>query len=155
MSRNCPNPVLNGITKDWSEHFGGSVWPDPSFSEELTAITTAGYLAIAFNTGNVLEDGGITAIEHTSTQGARLVSISECPGDFVDYLPESANDCSRLFRIGGSLKWNTYAGGLFGQCDLESNKTYYLNVTFTDGLDPATNQCTGTSSCRTYLRVWY
>jgi hypothetical protein len=150
---NCPSPTLSGSTVGWLGHFG-QAWPNPSYSEVLTAIPRAGYLAIQFNTGNVVEDGGMASILHTSTEGNRLGAISECPGDFSQNLSDTLFNCTELWYIGGSVKWNTLAGDQLGECDLESNKTYYLNLTFTDGVDPNTDRCVASTSCRTTMRVW-
>ncbi|NNL95275.1 MAG: hypothetical protein HKO64_06595 [Xanthomonadales bacterium] len=151
---NCPDPALTGGTRDWATHFGTN-WPDPAYAEVVTAIGDSSYLALEFNTGNIVEDGGFTTITHTSTSGIRLGAISECPGDFVDHLPDAVGACTEEFFIGGSVKWNTNSGYQFGQCNLEPNTTYYLNLTFTDGLDPQTNRCVSSSACRTILRVWH
>lgn len=151
---NCPDPTLTGGIREWGTHFGSS-WPDPTYAEVVTAIGDTSYLAIGFNTGAISDDGGFTTITHTSTSGIRLGAISECPGDFKDYLPDISAACTEEFFIGGSVKWNTVAGYQFGQCNLEPNTTYYLNLTFTDGVDPATDRCVSSSACRTILRVWH
>lgn len=150
----CPSPTLSGNTVGWQGHFG-SAWPDPSYAEVLTTIPRAGYLAIKFATGSVVEDGGTASILHTSTGGDRLGAISECPGDFSERLPDTLSKCTEQWYIGGSIKWNTLDGDQLGECDLESNKTYYLNLTFTDGVDPNTDRCSSSTSCKTIMRVWH
>lgn len=146
----CPaeyTPPLSGRTVTWLTHFG-TTWPNPTYAEVISSIPTAGYLAIAFNTGGIVEDGGSITIRHTSTFGSRAQSLSMCAGDFYDHVPD--DNC----LSGGSLKWNTTAGDKFGECNLEPETSYYLNTTFTNGLDPATDNCEGTSNCRTIIRVW-
>lgn len=150
---NCPSPTLSGSTVDWKTHFGHT-WPAPGYAEVVTTIPRAGYLAIKFSTGSVLEDGGVASILHTSTEGDRLGAISECPGDFSQVLPDTVINCTELWYIGGSIKWNTLSGDELGECDLESNKTYYLNLTFTDGVDPNTDRCVSSTTCKTIMRVW-
>jgi hypothetical protein len=149
----CPTPTLSGSTTQWQSHFGQS-WPSPNYAEVVTAIPRAGYLAIQFNTGSVVEDGGVASIQHTSTHGERLGAISECPGDFSQRLPDTLSNCTELWYIGGGIKWNTLAGDQSGQCDLEANTTYYLNLTFTDGVSPNTDRCVSTLGCKTTIRVW-
>lgn len=150
----CPTPTLAGSTVSWSSHFGLN-WPDPNYAEIITGITRRGYLAIEFDTGNILEDGGIATITHTSTNGERLGAISKCPGIFTaDQLPDTVSRCTKQWFIGGSITWNTLAGNQSGQCNLEANTKYYLNLTFTDGVDPTTDRCSSSSTCRTILRVW-
>lgn len=149
----CPNPTLAGSTIPWSTHFN-AVYPEPTYAQKTTGIGRRGYIAIEFNTGNTLEDGGITTAPHTSTNGDRLASISECPGDFSQRLPDSLSRCTEYMYIGGGIKWNTLAGEQSRECNLEPNTTYYLNITFTDGVDPNTDRCTSSlASCYTYLTV--
>ena len=154
---NCPaeyTPPLSGGTVSWLTHFG-TTWPNPAYAQVLTYVQTAGYFAIAFDTGTIVEDGGITTIRHTSTYGNRLGAISTCPGDFSQYLPNNDEDfCTRNWYIGGSLKWNTEPQTVLGECNLEPNTQYYFNLTFTNGVDPSTDRCSGTSNCRTIVNVW-
>jgi len=149
---NCPTPALAGNTVAWSSHFG-QAWPDPTYAEKLTSIPTRGYLAIEFNTGSIVENGGIASIQHTSTSGDRLGAISECPGDFSERLPDSILRCTENWYIGGGIGWNTFDGNQSGQCNLEPNTTYYLNLTFTNGVNPLSDRCVSTGSCRTIMRV--
>jgi hypothetical protein len=152
VTTNCPTPTLAGSTISWASHFGSN-WPDPTYAQKLTTIPRAGYLAIEFHTGNVVEDGGIASINHTSTYGDRFGSISECPGDFSQHLPDTVSRCTELWYIGGGIGWNTQAGDQSRQCNLEANTTYYLNVTFTNGVDPTTDRCVGSFGCKTYISV--
>ncbi|MGI9289779.1 MAG: hypothetical protein ACR2QG_00720, partial [Gammaproteobacteria bacterium] len=106
----CPAeyvPPLSGNTVTWATFFG-TTWPNPAYAQVLTSVRTAGYLAIAFATGSIVEDGGITTIRHTSTYGNRFGAISKCAGDFSEHLPNNDdNFCTRNWYIGGSLKWNS------------------------------------------------
>jgi hypothetical protein len=149
----CPTPTLAGNTVSWAGHFT-QTWPDPIYAEVTTSIPRAGYLAIAFNTGNFVDDGGIASIQHTSTSGNRLGAISECPGDFSQRLPDTLFRCTYEWYIGGGIIWNTESGDQSRECNLQPNTNYYLNLTFTDGVDPTTDRCvTSTGVCRTIMRV--
>jgi hypothetical protein len=151
----CGTPTLSGSTVSW-EGLLGFDWPDPGYSEKVIGIPTAGYLAIEFNTGDIVnEDGGVKSIPHISTQGSRLGAISECPGDFMDFLPDAEVLCKRTWFDGGTLNWSTDAFPAAWECELQPNTTYYLNLTFTDGVSADTDQCSASSgSCRTILRVF-
>lgn len=151
----CPAEYVSplaGTTGAWSS-FWGQNWPAPAYSELVMGVRTAGFRALEFSTGVIVEDGAITTIPHTSTNGNRQAAISLCPGDFTEHLPESSG-CYKSMYIGDNLKWNTMAGSKLGSCDLDPNTTYYLNITFTNGVDPSTDQCSETSSCRTIIRAW-
>lgn len=147
----CNDVTLAGSTTTWSEAFGDT-WPNPRYWEGVKHIAKRGFLAIEFNTRFVTKSGGVSTIKHTSTGGTRLGAISECPGDFVNHLPDTASRCTQVWGTGGSISWSTSNPGS-GDCALQPDTTYYFNLTFTDGLDPQTSNCT-VSDCRTTVRVW-
>jgi hypothetical protein len=132
----CDPAPLSGSVKDW-DNFWGDDFPDPIYKLEDVTIARNGYVAIKFDTGNVIDDGRILSIENTSTAGIRLGAVSECPGDF-DVAPE----CDYVWGLGGGMRWAT--NGRFGACQLQSNTTYYLNITFTDGVDSSSSTCAST-----------
>jgi hypothetical protein len=105
-----------------------------------------GWIAIRFNTGSIIGTGGIQSIESTKTSGSRRGAISECPGDFDVPLR-----CQQVWGIGGGIGWTTE--GYPGACSLQPNTDYYLNVTFTDGVDPDSSTCDGIP-CITKLRYY-
>ena len=153
VTQDCSNVSLSGEVLSWNEVFGTS-WPNPRYWEDIVTIPRSGYLAIEFNTGNVVEDGGWLTIKHTSTSGIRLGSISPCPGDFSNYLPDGANICTQAWGLSGSIQWSTEGAAAYAnECSLQPNTTYYLNMTFTNGVSAGSTTCTG-SPCRAYLRVW-
>jgi hypothetical protein len=153
----CPEEYvspLSGNVVSW-ESVNNFLWPNPSYAENTISIPRAGYLAIEFNTGDNTEiDGGMTTLTVTGTEGSRLGSISECPGDFSQHLPDILNKCTRTWFIGGTLNWSTQTVPDFYECALEPDTTYYLNLTFTDGESAETDRCVG-SVCRTRLRVFH
>lgn len=153
----CPaefSSSLSGSTVSWRSTLGFD-WPNPTYSEKVVSIPTAGYLAIEFSTGdNGNIDGGMKTITNTSTDGIRYGAISRCPGDFSEQLPDSLNKCTREWFIGGTLNWSTETSPASYECKLQPNTTYYLNLTFTDGVSSASDSCVSTGSCRTTLRVF-
>ena len=143
--QSCDTVTLDGVTTAWSS-FWNTSFPGPSYENVTNRIVARdGYLAIEFNTGNVIDDGKISALENASTPGIRTGSISQCPGDFTEVPAE----CTYVWGLGGGLRWAT--NGKFGACDLESNTTYYFNITFTDGEDPNSSSCNA-SPCRINLQ---
>jgi len=139
----CPNPSLSGIVKSW-ESFWLVNYPAPGYDNRFATVPRTGYLALRFETGNLVNDGKMSTIETTVTDGVRLGSFSECPGDF-DVEPE----CDYVWGISGGIRWAT--NGRSGACQLKPNTTYYFNVTFTDGVDSSTSTCK-TTKCVTTLQ---
>ena len=145
-TNNCDAPSLSGTTVQWATFWNNVPFPDPLYANEFTDIPRNGYLAIEFNTANYVDTGLLTTIETTVSNGRRLGSISQCPGDF-----DVADECKHIWGVGGEIFWSTE--GYSKACILEPNTTYYFNVTFTDGVDPASSECTS-SSCITKLRSY-
>ena len=143
--QSCDQVTLAGNTVQWST-FWSTSFPGPTY-ENVTnwIVPQKGYLALEFNTGSVNDDGKISALENSSTPGIRLGSISTCPGDFTDVPAE----CTYQWGLGGGLRWAT--NGKLGACDLDSNTTYYFNITFTDGVNLNTSTCGG-APCRINLQ---
>ena len=139
----CPTPALSGTTTTWAS-FWLQQFPDPRYDNRYATINRTGYLAIEFNTGDVVANGKLFTVETTVTDGVRLGAISECPGDF-DVAPE----CDSVWGIGGGLGWAT--DGYVGACQLQPNTTYYFNVTYTDGVSGATTSC-NSSPCITTIQ---
>jgi len=134
----CTAPTLSGTTVAWRD-FWKTAFPGPSYNNTNTAITKSGYLALEFNTGNVVDNGFLGTVGNTITSGTRTGAVSECPGDF-DVAPE----CTHIWGIGSGISWAT--NGTSNSCELKPNTTYYFNVTFTDGSSPTSSTCT-TSQC--------
>jgi hypothetical protein len=142
--QSCDSVTLAGNIVNWSE-FWYQAFPGPVY-ENVTnyIIPRLGYLAIEFNTANIIDDGKISALENPSTPGIRTGSISTCPGDF-----DVPAECRYTWGLGGGLPWST--NGKLGTCALDSNTTYYFNITFTDGVDTDSSTC-NLSPCRINLQ---
>ena len=140
----CSAAPLSGNVKDWKS-FWLVDFPAPGYDNRFATIPRTGYLALKFKTGNLVDDGKMSTIETTITDGVRLGSFSECPGDF-DVAPE----CDYVWGISGGIRWAT--NGRTGACQLKPNTTYYFNVTFTDGVSGSTSTC-NTSTCVTNLQA--
>jgi plastocyanin len=140
----CDDVSLAGNINDWGS-FWSANFPGPSYQNVTNRIIPQkGYLALEFNTANIIDDGKISALENSSTPGIRTGSISQCPGDF-----NVAPECNYTWGLGGGIRWAT--NGKFGACDLDANTTYYFNITFTDGEDPDTSTC-NEAPCRINLQ---
>lgn len=139
----CDPPSLNaGLDTDWSA-FWGYAFPN-SPQAILHWINTGQYLSVAFDTGSVTDNGNVFTIDNNYTVGSRLVAISRCAGRF-----EAPAECTHTWADGqgdtSTITWAT--DGKAGACVLEPNTIYYLNVTFTDGVDSSTDSCDTTPSC--------
>jgi len=135
-------PLANGALGFW-ENFWLVPFPGPASDSRFLTIPRTSYFAMEFNTGNVVDDGKMTTIETTVTDGVRLGAFSKCPGDF-DVAPE----CQHSWGISGGIRWAT--NGRVGACQLEPNTTYYFNVTFTNGI--TTSSTCGKSPCITNMQ---
>ncbi|MCW8926566.1 MAG: hypothetical protein OQJ84_09930, partial [Xanthomonadales bacterium] len=142
---NCAAATLGGTTVEWAEFWNDVPFPDPVYGSIYSDIPRNGYLAIKFNTADFVDTGLLSTIETTATRGRRLGALSQCPGDF-----DVADECQEIWGNGGDIIWTT--DGYSGACDLEPNTTYYFNITFTDGVDPTTSECTSTY-CQTKVRA--
>ena len=142
----CSTPPLTGRIVDWSTFWNGTAFPNPIYNNEYPEIPRRGYLALEFNTANFMDTGQMLTIETTTSSGRRLGSISQCPGDF-----DVADECRQIWGVGGAILWSTE--GYSNSCTLLPNTTYYFNVTFTDGVDPASTDCND-DKCVTKVRVY-
>lgn len=129
----CETPGLSGKVVDWAGVWGYS-FPGPVYKTKDITVTRYGYYAMKFNTGNVIDEGKLLAIENSVTNGIILGAISECPGDF-DVEPA----CDYAWGLGGDIEWST--NNKFRTCKLQDNTDYYFNITFTDGNDPTETTC--------------
>ena len=134
---NCDTSDLSERIVDWSDLWG-SDFPAPVYKTVDFTVSKYGYTAIKFNSGNIPDKGKILGIENTSTRGIVFGAISECPGDFNVENPS----CDYLWGLGGAITWSTNAAPY--TCQLDTDKTYYLNITFTDGVDPSDSTCVST-----------
>ena len=143
-TQSCDSVTLAGNIVGWGT-FWSATFPNPVY-ENVTnwIVPQKGYVALEFNTGNVNDDGKISSLENSSTPGIRIGSISQCPGDF-----NVPAECSYSWGLGGGLRWAT--NGRLGACDLDSNTTYYFNITFTYGEDINSTTCDSTP-CRINLQ---
>jgi len=139
----CDPSPLSGNTVHWAD-FWGVAFPLPVYDQEETPVLRKGYLAIEFNTSDITANGAFVTVGLTKTSGVRLGAVSECPGDF-----RVVSECTHKWGVGGGFGWAT--DGTPGACQLDSEKTYYFNMTFTDGLDPLSSSCTS-FVCNVLLR---
>ena len=140
----CEDPDLTGETITWAEfwqdefpdiNLGVKPNGDPRDSRELQIFVT-GYRAISFDTGNVSDTGLFESPDNIFVSGERVGVLSKCVGRF-DNVPAA---CKFVWDTNsGGITWSTE--GTLGACQLEANTTYYLNVTFTDGVDPDSTTC--------------
>lgn len=142
---NCTASTLSGVTKTWHSFWGVS-YPGPGYSNKNATIARSGYMALKFDTGNIVDNGLLVTVGNTITSGVRFGAISECPGDF-----KVARECDHVWGLGGGISWAT--NGKTGACQLKPNTTYYFNVTFTDGFDSTSSTCKSSSCVATLQHV--
>jgi hypothetical protein len=141
----CGPVTLSGTEQAWKDFWSYS-FPKPSYSSRYMTVPLSGYTALKFNTGNIVDEGKITTIETTITDGVRLGSFSECPGDF-----DVPDKCKYVWGVGGGIQWAT--NGRADACQLKPYTDYYFNVTFTNGVDGNTSSCRS-SPCVTTLQYY-
>ena len=141
---NCDTTPLTGGSTNW-DSFWHVAFPMPGYDNERLKIPRTGYWAVAFNTGDVVDHGGILSVANTSSNGTRLGAISACPGDF-DVAPE----CTHSWGSGGGIGWAT--DGFNNYCQLLPNTVYYMNFTFTNGFSPTSSTCLLTENCTATLQ---
>jgi len=130
---NCGPSPLAGVIDPWV-NFWGEEFPGPGFDTKHAVVPRTGYLALEFNTGDVVDWGILELVNSTWTSGLRTGALSECPGDF-----DVTTECIGSWGTGDALSWST--NDRFGACQLKANTTYYFNMTFTDGFDPTSSTC--------------
>jgi hypothetical protein len=143
----CDASPLGGTSVTWSNFWQGD-YPYVGNASKNATVPRNGYIAFEFETSDAVSgSSSIVSVGNTITSGTRKISISECPGDFT-----VSNACKHTFGIGGGVGWSTTAAS--NTCLLQPNKTYYMNVTFTDGVDSTSSTCTSTY-CQATLQYNY
>jgi hypothetical protein len=133
---NCTPPTLAGSTVAW-EDIRLAAWPFPSFQQDFVGVGQGQYLAVEFFTGSVIASGAVSTIPASITNGNRLITFAPCPGQFT----EQPSQCSFQWGLGGTLGWSTDSSADAAFCPLLPNTTYYMNITFTDGVNVSTDTC--------------
>jgi len=145
----APPSNYNGLYSDIYNNSGSNTatpWPGTLGANLSLNLEKNHYIAAKFTTSNESIDAKFLTQVPSNTQGvpaqAYTVSISECPGDFNVHLNQPA--CKENFE---TFKWSTSPNppgpeGFF--CELEKNKTYYLNIVHSNNNE---NNNYATSDC--------
>jgi hypothetical protein len=148
----CEPPDLTGATETiswlafWLADFpdinlGLAPGGEPRDSR-LLQIFGPGFRAIEFNTADVIDTGLFESPDNQFVSGPRLGVLSKCLGRF-DNVPAA---CEFVWtNTSGGITWSTENAP--GACQLDADTTYYLNVTFTDGVDPDSTSCDANEDC--------
>ena len=117
--------------------------PFPRGNDSFMKVDRNRYAALSFDTdGFASGDNGTIEFNNPqfiNTTGGKLVSISECQGDFN---PQPGNEnCIQYIGPAGTLQWAINSSN-FGRCELQPNTDYYLNVLFTGDDDNFNWACT-------------
>lgn len=141
---NCPSPeVSRGNAVSWNEYLGAN-YPNVANLEQRKFLGRNDYVAVKFNTANFDVRGSFKTVQVSGPN--RFVSVSECPGRFTDAEP----GCFDRQANGDEIQWSTT--GTFGNCQLDKNKDYYLNITYFDVEERDSSLCS-TSSCAFNVRI--
>lgn len=142
-------------TVSWLGTFGANF---PNGNNRNMEIVRDRYAQLVFNSGNLANGASGRLLFNTPqfsfgvlTSGQWLITMSECPGDFG---PQPDPNC-RDDGFNGRFSWQRNAGSS-SACNLQPNKTYYLNMLYTDDPDgsPLNWECTGaTSRCGNTLDI--
>ena len=147
----CPEPTLDGSVFLWNDFWEtpqGQSFPSVGLSRISKQVASRRFMGIKFNTGNVVDNGQFALINSVFSAGVRLGAISQCEGRF-----EVPARCKATWGTGGGIKWST--DGTPNSCELEPNTDYYVNFTYTDGVDPDSSRCDLSISGYCYLVVDY
>lgn len=110
--------------------------PFPGGTDDDIEVEEGMYAALRFETGTtplgVTGRFAFNAIFSTEVRnGRKIVTISECAGDFTEQVDPL---CRREVFV-GSIEW-TMGPGNEPSCNLEQNKTYYINILYTEDDGP-------------------
>lgn len=136
------------------EHFQGMdlsfPWPGGWGDNIHLSLTKNQYIAAQFTTTSTNYEAKFQLTAPNSIEGpgpqAKTIVISECPGDFNVHL-----DQAKCITNSNVLYWSTTPTPSLPNffCELEKNKTYYLNIVHSDnseGDNYQTTDCTTSSS---------
>lgn len=138
---NCGAPEVSfGNVVTWEDFWGGQSFPAQDIVEKTQRLGRNEYIAIEFNTADFNGLGRLKTIQISN--GVRNIAISECPGVFVQDVPAA---CFDEQSNGPGLFYSTDGSQL---CNLDKNKLYYANITYSD-VDDVTAGSTfcSSSSC--------
>ena len=100
-----------------------------------------------FTAGTISDIGGIESVQNSYNSAVVFGSISECAGDF-----DVTDECKHKWGSTGGIIWSTEDSTYPGDCPINRGTDYFLNITFTNGLDPVTDKCLATDLCIATLR---
>lgn len=99
------------------------------------------YVALRFSTQGLTAKSGRWAFEtaqgfSVGGQGAKLMTLSTCPGDFDKYAieQEMGGDCYVKVSGFNNLTWrraDIAESGFGKKCELQADQVYYLNILYT------------------------
>lgn len=115
-------------TLTWQDFFG-TAFPN-GLSQERFHIEPNKYAAIEFTTGSTVPSEiqmNYSGPQHQNlVNGFKVVTISECPGDFG---PQDDPNCRWTGILASSIRFGT-SGGF--TCNIEPNTRYFWNFTFSE-----------------------
>ena len=90
-----------------------------------------------------LRKGAFNIAYTTTNPATKIITVSTCPGDVnVSALPAA---CVAQGYETAKARYSTYEPPLSYECNLDPNKTYYVNVKSATKADPNTSTCSATN----------
>lgn len=131
---------------EFSDVFG--TWPGRNGNSERLDINTNQWVSLWFRASSDPLRTGVFETNEAPVPGfradrGRVLSISECPGDFS---PDPPGQACTVGMRGPAVKlwWESGVGlgtGTDWRCTLEAGRVYFLNIIFGDDDDPGTTSC--------------
>lgn len=148
----CLDDINGEDCTDYTSVFGGTPFPGTEIQQRFRLFTNT-YAAFEFTTPSDLNNthfGLFTAEVYAgAAAGTRLMSISDCPGDFDAGRLDS--QCIRSRSGPQSFGWTGSDEGT--RCPLEPDTRYYLNIIYSNDqpeetpMDQINWSCSDASAC--------
>ena len=123
------------VALDWEQFYGQ---PFPRGNARKLEVEPDHYVAIELDTNTFRGEGSIIFDnpQAAGPWGSRLISISQCPGYFGPSPYPGDPECREWKFAVGNIDFTVAAGSDTRDCDLEPDRTYYLNIVFVDEVLP-------------------
>lgn len=127
------------------------LWPSLVGLKQQVVVRQGEWAALKFraHTGEGFADRGSIIFEDGSFGGSaqRIYAIARCPGQF-----DIVETGCAIAGLAGRLRWTTTGSPSFGECSLEPNQVYYLNIINAEAHAPSVPTCP-TDACTNLTQV--
>ncbi len=130
-------PLLNDSTvaTTWEQFFGN---PFPRGNTRFLEVDPDHYVSIEFDTNDFRNEGSIVFEnpQGVGPWGSRLITINQCPGYFGPSPYPADPECREWKFAIANIDFTIGAEDSTFSCDLEPDRTYYLNIVPVDEVLP-------------------